>query len=139
MGARGGAEYLEGLRDDREIWIDGERVKDVTRDPRLARGVRSVAGLYDLQLEPSRVDRLTYPSPTTGDRVGLSFIEPRGLDDLVRRRDMFKTWAEWSGGMLGRSPDFLNTMIMGCAANLCTPIVEQGDKALGSFSGLDLT
>jgi aromatic ring hydroxylase len=37
MGARTGTDYLEGLRDDREIWLDGARVSDVTRDPRLSR------------------------------------------------------------------------------------------------------
>jgi 4-hydroxyphenylacetate 3-monooxygenase len=117
MGARSGADYVAGLRDGREIWLDGERIKDVTRDPRLARGIRSVGALYDLQLEPGRVEQMTYLSPTSGDRVGLSHIEPRGIDDLVRRRTMTKTWASWSAGMLGRSPDFLNTMVMGCAAN----------------------
>src|SRR5215213_4482245 len=117
MGARRGADYLDGLRDGREVWIDGERVKDVTRDRRLGRGIRSVAALYDLQLDPARIDQMTYRSPTTGDRVGLSHIQPRSVDDLIRRRSMTKTWAEWSAGMMGRSPDFLNTMIMGCAAN----------------------
>ena len=117
MGARDGAAYLAGLHDVREIWLDGERVKDVTRDPRLARGIRSIAALYDLQLEPSRVAEMTYISPTSGERVGLSHIQPRSIDDLVRRRNMIKTWAEWSGGMLGRSPDYLNAMVMGCAAN----------------------
>jgi 4-hydroxyphenylacetate 3-monooxygenase len=117
MGARSGADYIAGLRDDREVWIDGERVADVTRDPRLGRGIRSIAALYDLQLEPSRVDQMTYRSPTTGERVGLSHIEPCSVDDLVRRRVMTKIWAAWSAGMMGRSPDFLNTMVMGCSAN----------------------
>jgi 4-hydroxyphenylacetate 3-monooxygenase len=117
-GARSGAAYLEGLRDDREIWLDGQRVADVTCDPRLGRGVRSVAVLYDLQLEPSRLTDMTYASPTTGERVGLSHIQPRSVDDLVRRRTMFRTWAEFSAGMFGRSPDFMNTMVMGCAANV---------------------
>src|SRR5215218_1708984 len=75
MGARCGADYVAGLRDGREVWIDGERVHDVTRDRRLGRGIRSVAALYDLQLEPARVEQMTYASPTTGDRVGLSHIE----------------------------------------------------------------
>src|SRR5215469_7088433 len=118
MGARNGAAYLDGLRGDgREVWIDGERVAEVTRDPRLGRGVRSIAALYDLQLDPCRLDEMTYVSPTSGERVGLSHIQPRSIDDLVRRRNMVKTWSEWSAGMFGRSPDFLNTMIMGCAAN----------------------
>ena len=117
MGARNGAAYLERLHDSREVWLDGERVDDVTRDPRLGRGVHSVATLYDLQLDPCRVDEMTYTSPTSGDRVGLSHIEPRSVDDLVKRRNMIRSWSEWSAGMFGRSPDFLNTMIMGCAAN----------------------
>src|SRR5262245_7382786 len=117
MGARSGADYVAGLRDGREVWIDGERVSDVTRDRRLGRGIRSVAALYDLQLEPARRAQMTYASPTTGNPVGLSHIQPQSVDDLVRRRTMIKSWAEWSAGMMGRSPDFLNTMIMGCAAN----------------------
>jgi 4-hydroxyphenylacetate 3-monooxygenase len=118
VGARSGAAYLEGLRDAREVWLDGERVADVTRDPRLARGVGSIAGLYDLQLDPCRLDDMTYLSPTSGERVGLSHIQPKSIDDLVKRRNMIKTWSEWSAGMLGRSPDFLNTLVMGCAANV---------------------
>ena len=31
-----GGEYLESLRDSREVWIYGERVKDVTKHPRFA-------------------------------------------------------------------------------------------------------
>jgi 4-hydroxyphenylacetate 3-monooxygenase len=117
VGARSGAAYLDGLHDNRQVWIDGDRVADVTRDPRLGRGVRSIAALYDLQLDPCRVDQMTYASPTSGERVGLSHIQPRSVDDLIRRRNMVKVWAEWSAGMLGRSPDFLNTLVMGCAAN----------------------
>ena len=36
-----GAEYLESLRDKREVWIYGERVKDVTLHP----AFRNHAGL----------------------------------------------------------------------------------------------
>lgn len=108
MGIRTGKEYLEGLRDDREIWIDGERVKDVTRDPRFAGAAQSLAELYDLQHDPELTDRMTYESPDSGDRVGLSFIEPRSVDDLVRRREMVKVWMDSTCGMFGRSPDFMN-------------------------------
>src|SRR3954468_22921853 len=100
MGARSGDAYIAGRREGEEVWIDGERVPDVTRDRRLGRGIRSVAALYDLQLEPSRREQMTYVSPTSGDRVGLSHIQPRSVDDLVRRRAMIKTWAEWSAGMM---------------------------------------
>jgi 4-hydroxyphenylacetate 3-monooxygenase len=117
MAVRDGAAYLAGLRDNREIWIDGERVRDVTAEPRLGRGAQAIAALYDLQTRPDLIDQMTYRSPTSGERVGLSFLEPRSVDDLVRRREMFRRWAEYGCGMIGRSPDYLNALIMGCAAN----------------------
>lgn len=111
MGIRTGGQVLAGLRDGREIYIDGERVADVTRDPRLAGGARTLAELYDLQHEPELKGKLTYTSPSSGERVGLSFIEPRSRDDLLRRRVMVKHWHDHTLGMFGRAPDFLNVMI----------------------------
>jgi 4-hydroxyphenylacetate 3-monooxygenase len=115
MGARSGAGFLAGLQDEREIWFEGERVADVTAHPILGRAARTLAELYDLQHDPAFQDRLTYPSPTSGERVGLSFLQPRSVDDLVRRREMFKLWSDHSGGMLGRTPDYLNAILAGCA------------------------
>jgi len=110
-GIRTGAQYLEGLRDGRELWCDGERIRDVTADPRFAGGARTQAELYDLQHRPELTERMTYISPTTGNRVGLSFIEPRSPDDLARRRGMFKIWNDHTCGMFGRSPDFMNVLL----------------------------
>ncbi|HLH22002.1 MAG TPA: 4-hydroxyphenylacetate 3-monooxygenase, oxygenase component [Chloroflexota bacterium] len=115
MPARSGAEYLAGLRDEREIWFAGERVADVTAHPRLGRVARTLAALYDLQVDPAYRERLTYPSPTSGMPVSLAFLQPRSVDDLVRRRVMFQTWAEQHGGMLGRTPDYLNAILTGFA------------------------
>ena len=39
-----------------------------------------------MQHDPELRDVMTYASPTTGDRVGTSFMVPRTHDDLVRRR-----------------------------------------------------
>ena len=40
-----GAEYLESLRDGREIYVYGERVKDVTTHPAFRNAARSIARL----------------------------------------------------------------------------------------------
>lgn len=117
MGARTGRQYLEGLRaHPPELWIAGERVADPTVHPALRHVTRSVAALYDLQHDPAGGHDLTYISPSTGERVGLSFLTPRTHDDLVRVRRMMKRWADYSGGMMGRSPDYLNRALMACAA-----------------------
>ena len=84
MGARTGAEYIKGLQaQECEVWLRGERVRDVTTHPGLANGVRAIASLYDLQHELR--EEMTFVSPTSGERLGLSFIIPRTQDELARR------------------------------------------------------
>src|SRR5688572_16706370 len=112
MPARTGAEYLQGLRQrSAEIWLGNERIRDVTAHPALRRGANSVAHLYDMQHDPTLRDDMTYVSPSTGERVGLSFLIPRSHADLQRRSRMMLHWARYSGGMLGRSPDYLNVSV----------------------------
>jgi 4-hydroxyphenylacetate 3-monooxygenase len=109
MPARTGKQYLAGLREqEREVWLGGERVRDVTTHPGLKGGAQAIASLYDMQLDPKLRDEMTYVSPTTGDRVGLSFLIPRSRDDLEKRRVMMLNWARTTCGMMGRSPDFMN-------------------------------
>ena len=87
MAARTGKQYLAGLREqEREVWLGGERVRDVTTHPGLRNGARAIASLYDMQHDPKLRDEMTYVSPTTGDRVGLSFLIPRTREDLEKRR-----------------------------------------------------
>ena len=113
MGIRSGRQFLDSLRDDRQIWLDGARVGDVVAHPRLGPAARTLAELYDLQHRADLVEQLTCRSPATGDRMGLPFIEPASESDLVRRRAAVKTWMDWCGGMMGRTPDFMNIHITG--------------------------
>jgi 4-hydroxyphenylacetate 3-monooxygenase len=109
MPARTGRDYIRGLKEqDCQVWLGGERVKDVTTHPGLAGGVRAIAALYDMQCDPQLHDEMTYVSPSSGDRVGLSFIIPRTAEDLIARRNMMLRWARSTCGMMGRSPDFMN-------------------------------
>ena len=117
MPARSGADYLERLREaSPEIYMEGQRVKDVTAHPTLGNGARTLAALYDLQSDPEVGPEMTYASPSSGDQVGLSFIIPRSHADLERRRTMMTHWARVSCGMMGRTPDFLNVAVMSMAA-----------------------
>jgi 4-hydroxyphenylacetate 3-monooxygenase len=109
MGARTGREYLEGLRaQEREVWLGGERVKDVTAHPGLRRGAEAIASLYDMQHDPALREAMTFASPSSGERVGRSFVVPRTRAELEARRVMMLHWARATCGMMGRSPDFMN-------------------------------
>jgi 4-hydroxyphenylacetate 3-monooxygenase len=90
---------------------------------------RSLAALYDLQHRPDLVDTMTFASPTTGDRVGLSFIVPETRDDLERRSQMNRVWATTTLGFMGRTPDYMNANLMG--AGTAPEYFEQCDPRFG--------
>lgn len=117
MPARTGEQYIEGLRSrPREVWIGGECVSDPTQYPGFSGGIRSLAHLYDMQQDPALREEMTYRSPSTGEPVGMSFLTPKTTGDVDRRRDAMLRWARYSGGMLGRTPDYLNSSFMAMSA-----------------------
>jgi 4-hydroxyphenylacetate 3-monooxygenase len=114
MGARSGNNYLSALRKlNAEVWIGGERVADPTVHPALKNCARSLASLYDMQME--RPEAMTYRTDD-GDRAGMSFIQPRNAEDVRKRSAMFRRWAEYSHGMMGRTPDYLNASLAAMAS-----------------------
>lgn len=131
MGARTGSEYIERLAaTSPTIEIHGETVtQNIPDHPALRNLVQSYAELYDLQHEPALRDVMTYESPTSGDRVGTSFLVPRTHDELSRRREMTKAWADHSLGTLGRTGDYLNSCLM--ALSESRDWFEQADPAFG--------
>lgn len=104
MGIRTGQAYLQSLRDGRRVLIDGEVVPDVTRHPRLAGAARTIAELLDMQHSATHAQALTFDSPSSGEKVGISHLVPRTPEDLRRRREGLKTWADATYGMMGAAP-----------------------------------
>jgi 4-hydroxyphenylacetate 3-monooxygenase len=117
MPARTGQEYLDGITSKAiTVEIHGERTTGkIGEIPAFQNLIRTYAALYDLQHDPDLRDTMTYESPTTGDRVGTSFLQPSTALDLEKRRAMMQVWAQWSNGMLGRTGDYLNAAIMAMA------------------------
>lgn len=116
MGLRTGQQYLDSLNDDRQVYLEGSRVRNVTTDPRLGRAARTVAGLYDMQHDPEWRDLLTAEDPATGERTPISCLHPRTIADLQRRRRAMKVYSDATCGLFGRTPDFMNVGIAALAA-----------------------
>ena len=78
-----GDEYIESLKDDREVWIYGERVKDVTTHPAFRNPVRMTARLYDALHDPTQNQKLTVPTDTGNGGVTHPFFRsPHSVEDL---------------------------------------------------------
>ncbi|MBM7571639.1 4-hydroxyphenylacetate 3-monooxygenase, oxygenase component [Aquibacillus albus] len=100
------------------IWHEGKKIiGNISEHPTYKGAIKSQAMLYDLQHQEDVKDLMTYFSPQTGDRVGTSFLQPKTKEDLTKRRKMTMEWAKTNGGMLGRSPDYMNTVLMSFAAS----------------------
>jgi 4-hydroxyphenylacetate 3-monooxygenase len=111
--ARTGADHLESLRDGRAVYIDGERVADVTTHPAFRNAVRSVCRLYDFQARPENIERMTFVPPGGTRRVNRCWQRPRSYDELVERRQALTLWAETHCGFMGRSPDHVASSLLG--------------------------
>ncbi|HUI23419.1 MAG TPA: 4-hydroxyphenylacetate 3-monooxygenase, oxygenase component [Nitrososphaerales archaeon] len=118
MGAIDGKQFLQRLDSTpRELWYGDEKITGSVSSHPAFRGIaKSIAALYDIQSKPELRDLMTYESPTTGKRVGVSFLQPRTREDLARRTVMMKAWADFSGGIMGRTADYLNSSIMAMAS-----------------------
>src|SRR6201992_3851909 len=113
-----GDEYLESLRDDRTVFIYGERVKDVTTHPAFRNTARMVARLYDALHDPKHADKIMVPTDTgNGGKTHAFFKAPKSLDDLLAGRNAIADWAKITYGWLGRSPDYKASFLATLGAN----------------------
>jgi 4-hydroxyphenylacetate 3-monooxygenase len=113
---RSGAEYLRALQDGRQVYLDGERVADVTAHPAFREAARSLASLYDIAAAPENRDRMTFASPRTGAPVLRAWQIPQTHADLRARRLFSEVWAEATFGLMGRTPDHVAGFFCGFAA-----------------------
>jgi 4-hydroxyphenylacetate 3-monooxygenase len=113
MPARTGEQFLKGLRGSREVWVDGERVKDVVDHPKLTGAAHALAEIFDLQHE--HANTLLTPDGETGEPIAVSHIIPKSREDLARRGKALRQVAEYSVGLMGRTPDYMNVTYAGFA------------------------
>jgi 4-hydroxyphenylacetate 3-monooxygenase len=114
---RNGADYLASIKDDgRQVYFDGDVVKDVTTHPAFKGAAKSFARLFDIAADPANAALMTFPSPKTGAPVWRCYEIPKTAADLTARRLMSARWAEETFGLMGRTPDHVAGFLAGYAA-----------------------
>jgi 4-hydroxyphenylacetate 3-monooxygenase oxygenase component len=116
MGARTGKEYLRGLRSAREIWVGDDKVSDVTTHPAFTGAAQTMAQIFDLQHQAA--DVCLAPDPETGEQINVSHTIPRSREDLRRRHAGLQRTAEFTVGLMGRTPDYMNVTFAGFASRV---------------------
>lgn len=100
-----GKEYLESLQDGRVVYLNGEKIDDVTTHPAYRNSAQSYARMYDALHDPEKSEILTAETEF-GDRTHKFFKTPKSAQDLVEARDAIAEWSKMNFGFMGRTPDY---------------------------------
>ncbi|MEZ4632023.1 MAG: 4-hydroxyphenylacetate 3-hydroxylase N-terminal domain-containing protein [Deinococcales bacterium] len=100
-----GQAFLASLDDGREIWFDGEKVKQVSEHKAFRNAARNIAKLYDSYHDPVLGDVLLKE-----DKFGIvthKFFAPSyNSQELLEARSAIATWQRMSYGWMGRTPEY---------------------------------
>jgi 4-hydroxyphenylacetate 3-monooxygenase len=100
---RTGEQYRDSIRDGREVWINGERVKDVTRHHMFKPAVDIRARIYDMAHEAATRDIMTHAE--NGERFAIGNKLPRTQQDWHDKRRAVDTVLRDVGGVVTRMGD----------------------------------
>jgi 4-hydroxyphenylacetate 3-monooxygenase len=93
------------LNDGREVYFAGGRLSDLTLEPTFARTLRVIQRYYNLRETDASV---SFPGED-GASISKLFLTPHSASDLTEKRAVYEKIARESFGMLGRTPDFIDT------------------------------
>ena len=124
MPIRNGAQYINALRDGREVWHAGRRIDDVTNHSGFSGTIKTLAELYDKQHQPEYQDIMTLAHD--GERISYSYLPPRNAEQLALKRRNIEFWAEHTLGQMGRYPEFVAELVIGLLD--WTHVIEKTNK-----------
>ncbi len=111
-----GSQYLESLRDGRNVYLNGEKVSDVTTHPAFRNSALSISRMYDALHDPKSKETLT-AIDEFGTRTHKFFKPSRSVQDLVEAREAIAHWQRMGYGFLGRTPEYKASFMAGLAVN----------------------
>jgi 4-hydroxyphenylacetate 3-monooxygenase len=130
---KNGKLHLDSLRDGRQIYIDGALAENHVDHPAFKKSILSAATMYEYQAQPENLEKMTFTSPKTGDRVSRMWQLPTSYAELVERRKALESWANLSCGFFGRSPDHVASVISGMYMGLDL-FKQHGEKRARALS-----
>jgi 4-hydroxyphenylacetate 3-monooxygenase len=131
MSARTGKEFLAGLKTPREIWVGDDKVSEVASHPAFAGAAQTLAQVFDLQHE-AREDCLM-PDPETGEPINISHLIPRSREDLEKRHRCLQRISEFTVGLMGRTPDYMNVTYAGFAGRADEWAAHHNDRGAANL------
>ena len=101
---RTGDEYRDSIRDGREVFMNGEKVPDVTTHPMFKPLVDIRARIYDMQHEAATASKMVYREDD-GEQYSIGLKLPYSQDDWSKKRASTDAIFDDIGGVVTRVGD----------------------------------
>jgi 4-hydroxyphenylacetate 3-monooxygenase len=101
---RTGQQYRDSIRDGRQVWVNGERVKDVTTHPMFKPLVDIRARIFDMQHEPETAPVMSYKDEL-GNTSSIGLKLPFTQEDWHAKRASTDAVLDDIGGVVTRVGD----------------------------------
>lgn len=108
--------YQQRLNDGRNVWLNGEIIKNIGEHPAFKGTVHTVQSLLEAQEKADTKSLLTYKTEE-GKEANLSFLVPETQEDLARKRVAYQYWADQTFGVMSRLSEYSRSLITGWFAN----------------------
>ena len=102
---RTGDQYRDSIRDDRQVWMNGERIADVTTHPAFKPIVDVRARIYDMAHEARYAETMAYTDDETGETNCIGYKLPHTQDDWHAKRAAIDAVFDDIGGVVIRMGD----------------------------------
>ncbi|SDJ33758.1 4-hydroxyphenylacetate 3-hydroxylase family protein [Paenibacillus naphthalenovorans] len=106
-----GKHFIQSLKDGRSVWLNGEKIEDITTHPAFTGTLRTLEKLFNMLDEPGMREKIGFRSPKTGEYVHNAFLIPTAPEHLKQRKEAFKIWADATFGVMSRLSEFGRTLI----------------------------
>lgn len=116
MALRTAEQYRQGLRDERQVYILGKKVEDVTEDPYIKVGVETGAFDFIIANDPAEREQSVMADPATGEDVSAYYEVPDFPEAVGKRHELIKHSCYYADGALPFVRDVGTDIINGVTA-----------------------
>lgn len=108
-----GQRFLDSFQDGRTVWLDGEKVEDVSKHPAFQGTLHTLTNLFGTLEDESIRDQVGFKSPITGEYVHNAFLVPRTQGELKQRTAAFSYWTQHTHGVMSRLSEYARSLVTG--------------------------
>lgn len=105
MGLMSPGEFVESLKDDREVYMDGEKVEDVTSHPFFKSYIDTAAIDYEMAEDPEYKDLAVVHDPDLDEPISRYYKVPKNEEDLLKRHELMLEATRLGEGIIPYSHD----------------------------------